>query len=244
VDSFLAPLLEARRGQRTGGDRVYTATIDGRGELINEGIVLTMAFLQELEKEMDFSSFGVLEYDDIRWIVFPIDHRNPSSLFAGLRHLGVARLKGLSPQELVEATVWEELPMKPRTVGSREPLIDLVRRLAQSDIAEVEPEPEEQISEDLVVVSYFDEAGQRAWIFGDYRHSDDVMLHAIRLPIQTPELDADEPVETWLFEHRMELATLYEGIRRETSGLSTPLSGLRSKDGFVGCFLAAPHKAP
>jgi len=244
VDSFLAPLMEARRGQSAGNSRTYAAAIDERGELINEGIVLTVAFLEELEKEVDLSSYGILEHDGLRWLVFPADPRDPSSLHVGLRHLGVARLKGLSPQELMEATVWEEPPVTPREVTSREPLIDVLRRLTQADIADEEPESVERIPEDLVVATYLDETGERTWVFGEYRYSDEVMLHAIRLPIQTPDLGANDAVESWLFKHRMELARIYEGIRRETSGLSTPLSGLRHREGFVACFLAAPHKSP
>jgi hypothetical protein len=38
VDSFLAPLIEARKGHRSREGRPYAATIDVRGELINEGI--------------------------------------------------------------------------------------------------------------------------------------------------------------------------------------------------------------
>jgi hypothetical protein len=243
VDSFLAPLLEARRGQSAGGARTYAAAIDDRGELINEGIVLTAAFLEEVEKEFDAPSYGVLEYDDLRWVVFPADSRDPDSLFTGIRHLGVARLKGLSPQELFEAMVWEELPSTPRTVESVQSLIDLVRQIAQPDVDEPD-QPEEQIPEDLVVLTYFQDNDERAWVFGEYRHSDDVLLHAIQMPIQTPDLDVNTPLETWLFKNRFELSRLYEGVRRSTSGLSTPLSGFRQRDGYLACFLCAPHRSP
>ena len=98
--------------------------------------------------------------------------------------------------------------------------------------------------EDLVVVTYLGDDHQREWIFGRYRDSDDVVLHAVQIPIKTPELGQDEPLETWLFRNRYELVRLYEGILRSTSGKPTPLSTLRGHDGFMACFLAAPHRAP
>jgi hypothetical protein len=243
VDSFLEPLMAARQGSRPGGARRYAATIDGRGELINEGIVLTVPFLVELEKEIDAVGYGIIEYDDLQWAVFPLEPSDPHSLHVGLRLLGVARLKGLSPQELVEAIVWEELPQKPRLDRSREPLIDLLRRLNLGTEEDDGP-PEEEIPEDLIVVTYLHEGTGRKWIFGEYRHADDVILHAVQVPIRTPELDADQPLETWLFRNRFELARLYDGIRRETPGMSTPLSALRDHHGYLACFLAAPHRAP
>jgi hypothetical protein len=93
VDSFLAPLLEARKGHAAGATRPYTATIDDRGELINEGIVLTTPFLAELERDIEGTPIGVLSFDGVEWLVFALEPQNPDTLHVGLR-LGVARLKG------------------------------------------------------------------------------------------------------------------------------------------------------
>ena len=43
--------------------------------------------------------------------------------------------------------------------------------------------------------------------------------------------------------NRFELARVYEGLRRETPGVATPLSSLRSRPGCLACYLAAPHRA-
>jgi hypothetical protein len=245
VDSFLAPLVEARSGHNTTGSRTYAATIDDRGELINEGIILTVQFLEEFQTEIEGAPVGVLNFDDLDWAVLPLDPNNPDTLHVGLRLLGVVRLKGLSPQELVEAVIWEDLPAEPEPVQIYRSLIQLLRRLDKSDHAEDrEAQPEMTIPEDLVVLTYLHEGSDRRWVFGEYRHSDDVVLHAIQVPMRTPELDPDEPLETWLFRNRFELTQLYEGIRRETPGSSTPLAGLRHLDGYTACFLAAPHRAP
>jgi hypothetical protein len=54
----------------------------------------------------------------------------------------------------------------------------------------------------------------------------------------------DEPLETWLFRNRFELDRLYRGARRSDVGITIPVAPLRQRDSYVGCFLAAPYKAP
>jgi len=245
VDSFLAPLVEARSGYGAAGSRSYAATIDNHGELINEGIVLTAPFLEELEKDIEGSPMGIVEFDGLDWALIPIDANDPDTLFVGLRLLGVARLKGLSPQELVEAIVLEEVPEEHRSAGTVRTLLQTLRRL-NTTVTDDQPSESsaESIPENLVAATFLGDGGRRDWVFGIYRDSDDVILNAIEIPIQTPELDRDEPLEEWLFRNRHELARLYEGIRRSTAGKPTPLSTLRGHDGFMACFLAAPHRAP
>ena len=68
-------------------------------------------------------------------------------------------------------------------------------------------------------------------------------MHAIQVPIQTPELKPGEPTEMWLFRNRFELARIYESLRRETAGIATPLVTLRSRPGYLACFLAARKRS-
>ncbi len=244
VDAFLAPIISARGGGTRSSQRRYSASLDGRGELVNEGMVLTVGFLGQLESELELASVALVEADGSRWLVFPIDPGMPDTLYVGLRFLGVARLKGLAPMELVEAAVWPESPAEAEVVEVTGPLLELLRRLAQTPEASApETPPEGLIPEHLVVVTYT-EGDERRWVFGEYRDSDDVLLHAIQVPLQAPQLGPDEPVEMWLFRNRARLARLYLGFRRETSGMSIPLSTLRGRDDQVACFLAAPHRAP
>ena len=132
----------------------------------------------------------------------------------------------------------EEIPFKRSLVG-------LLRHYTQGDQSSkgAVPAPEETIETNLLVITYLLEDGRRKWIFGEYRDSDDVLLHAIQVPIQTPELKPGEPMEMWLFRNRFELARIYESLRRETAGMATPLATLRSRPGYLACFLAAPHRA-
>jgi hypothetical protein len=244
VDVFLAPLIAARTGHRAGQARPYAATIDVRGELINEGIVLTVPFLKELGKELETPVIGEVEFDDLLWAAFAVEPDNTDTLYVGLRHLGVARLKGLSPQELVEAVVWEEPPPNALPAASGQPLMELLRQLSQRQDDDIGEPLEEPIPEDLLVVSYRQPAGGRQWIFGEYRHADDVVLHAIQVPIQAPDGESEESIETWLFRNRLELVRLYDGLRRSTPGQSTPLEVLRNFEDYTACFLAAPHRSP
>jgi hypothetical protein len=245
VDLFLSPLASARSGQEQIATRTYSATIDGHGELINEGIVVAMPFIEELELELEITKLAVVTLDRLQWVLFPIDPGMPDTLYVGLRYLGVARLKGLPPQELAEAVVWTELPDERDEIPFKRPLVGHLRRLAQADQPESETEltGAENIETNLLVITYLIEDGTRTWIFGEYRDSDDVLLHAIKVPIQTPELKPGEPMEMWLFRARFELARIYESLRRESSGMATPLVTLRSRPGYLACFLAAPHRA-
>ncbi|MCK5376006.1 MAG: hypothetical protein KAJ97_02925 [Acidobacteria bacterium] len=246
VDTFLAPLASARSGQEEISTRPYAVTLDAHGELVNEGIVVTLPFLEELQRELEITTLGVVEMDGQRWALFPLDPGLPDTLHVGLRLLGVTRLKGLPPLELAEAAVWRELPSTKEEVPLEQSVVGLLRRLSQD--TETGPEAvavaQSGIESDLVVLTYLQDDGSRKWVFGEYRDSDDVLLHAIQVPIQTPTLEPGEPMEMWLFRNRFELARVYEGLRRETSGLATPLSTLRQRPGYLACFLAAPHRAP
>jgi hypothetical protein len=206
--------------------------------------VLTLPFLQELEKELERPIIGEVEFDDLRWAAFAVEPDDLETLYVGLRHLGVARLKGLSPQELVEAVVWEQPPADTRQTRSEQPLIELLRQLGQRQVDSGEEPVEEHIPEELLVVTYRQPEGGRQWIFGEYRHADDVILHAIQISIQAPDGESDEPIETWLFRNRLELVRLYEGLRRSTPGQSTPLEVLRNLEDYTACFLAAPYRSP
>jgi len=244
VDAFLGPLLLARSGQPQPSGRRYAAAIDARGELVNEGMVLTLPFLEQLEHELELTTLSLFDAQDARWVLFPVDPGDPNTLHVGLRALGTARLKGLAPMELVEATVWTEVPPEARAVTLQGPLVALLRRLAQQAEASAAEAAAANIPENLAVLTYLEADGRRRWIFGQYRDADDVLLHAIQMPLQTNDLADDEPIEMWLFRHRGELCRLYDGYRNEASGLSLPMSTVRSRRDYLACFLNAPHKAP
>jgi hypothetical protein len=245
VDSFLEPLLRARGGGTHDARRPFAAELDECGELVNEGIVLTLPFLDQLDNQLEDTPLEKVEAFGHTWLTFPLDPAQSEGLHAGLRYLGVARLKGMPPVELVEVFVWRHEPAdsSPVTRHAHQRLIDLLRRFAHGTGDEEEPSPESKIPPQLLVVTFFDKRDQRRWVFGEYRESDDILLHAIGVPIKPPDLERGEPVEMWLIRNRHELATLYDGLRRDTTGQSLPLDSLRQLGGYISCFLAAPHRS-
>lgn len=246
VEEFLAPIATARGASTSSDNRIYKVELDSHGELVNEGIILTLDFVEHLERELEVPSFTeVVEHDD-RWLLFPLDPDRPGPFQVGLRYLGVARLKGLDPIELFEAAVWNEIPAEAQVISEGSSLVALLRRLGQgpADDPNFDEGAPSTIDEDLAVLSYLEPDGTRSWVFGRHRASDDVLLQAIQMPMQIPAMTDEEPLETWLFRNRFELDRLYRGVRRTDVGITIPVSPLRQRDSYVGCFLAAPHKAP
>ncbi len=244
VDGFLAPLLEARAGGDAGDRREYAATIDGRGELVNEGIVMTLPFLAELERERAGEAVALVRRDGLAWALLPLEPGRPDGLAAGLRLLGLARLKGLEPLELVEVGVWDTIPADAVREGPAGSLAALLRRLAANGADHDGAPAPDSVDERLVVMTYLEPGGARRWIFGEYRASDDVLVHSLEVPIRAPDFSDEEPLELWVLRNRFDLAGLYESLRRETSGTTVPLEAIRMREEFAACFVAAPHRAP
>ena len=246
VDTFLAPLARARGASKSSEDRTYTVELDPHGELVNEGIVLTLDFVERLEEELELPSFTEVSEHGTSWLLFPLDPDRPGPFQVGLRYLGVARLKGLAPIELFEAAVWTEIPAEAHSVTEGLPLVAHLRRLGQGVVHHPGSEESESvpIDEDLVVLTYLETDGSRRWVFGRHRASDDVVLQAVQMPMQIAAVTDDEPLETWLFRNRFELERLYRGVHRTDGGTTIHMKPLRQCQDYVGCFLAAPHRAP
>ncbi len=242
VDDFLRPLLEGHGDSRSPRERRYAAWLDGAGDLVNSGIVFTAPFLEELERELEGRTPSLVEFDGQRWLAWAARPEEEGGVWFGIRYLGVPHLKGLPPQELMEVTVWATPPAGTQDHPVPHGLLRELRSLALT-AGEGEPAETPDLPEDLVVVTYL-AGSERTWIFGTHRHEDDMLLNALEIPLTPPDLEAGEPLEMWLFRNRFDLYRLYEGLRRELSGASVPMATLRSRDGYVGCFLAAPHRAP
>ncbi len=245
VDAFLRPLIEARVRKTDRVRRPYAVTLDAQGELINEGIVVTTAFVEILGQELGDCPLWEGETDGLRWLIFNADPGGETLLPVGLRLLGIARLKGLAPVELVEALVWPQEGSPPRKLKQSFELIDALRRVGGPGSLDLDGDNQEEqrtISDDLVVVSFTEPTGIQRWILGEYRAADDVIMHALHLPLVVP-VEAGE-IEMWLFRSRFDLARMYEVLRRETSGIARPMFQMREQPDFQAWFLAAPHRAP
>lgn len=244
VDEFLRPLIEARVSKTGGSTRPYQVSLDSHGDLINEGIVVTLAFIKALAQELDECAIWEGSLDEMRWLVINAVPGGDTPVAVGLRMLGVARLKGLAPVELVEAIAWPETNSNLKRYKGPLDLVESLRRVGghrpMDDEAEAADVPE--IPDDVVVISFEDASGVQRWIIGSYRTADDVVVHALSIPLVVPD-DAGS-TEMWLFKSRFELSEMYQVLQRESSGVSQPMSQLREQRRFQAWFLAAPHRAP
>lgn len=245
VDDFLAPLIENRGAKTTGAERPYSVTLDSRGELVNEGIVLTLPFVASLEKELGEVTLQEATFDGSRWLILTLDPDGAGPVSVGLRILGMARLKGLPPLELVEAVPWSVDQAELSPIVARQALISKLRELSGPEGARSESEDagDELVGEDLVVVCFQESSGGYRWIIGQHREADDMVLHALTMNLSVPERKDGQPVELWLFQNRYQLAKKYGALRESASGVAAPMAQLRDQAGFQAWILAAPHKA-
>ncbi len=130
VQQFFAPLA-------TGVDvvdhreqsREYYAYLDGNGHLVNEGIVASLSFLQELSNEIshDAQQLYRIKTSWASYIAFAPAIAGVE--WVGIRHLGAVSLKGLDRIEIGEVVPFapgETAEVVP--VDAHEPLVTLLRQ--------------------------------------------------------------------------------------------------------------------
>jgi hypothetical protein len=93
-------------------------------------------------------------------------------------------------------------------------------------------------------VSVLEDESVRTWYIGRYQEEVAALLNAFRIKLSPIGLKDGEPFEAWLFQRRSDLAKLYQGLRRTSSGATVPLEDLRRRDGYFTCLLATPHRSP
>jgi hypothetical protein len=246
VLEFLEPVRHGSRFPDHVRERPYAAYLAENGQLVNLGGVATEGLLRDLEAEWG-GPIAVAERFGLRWVLLPLDSERLEGPWVGMRALGTPRLKGLEPTPLAEVVVFEEppeglaiLPEGSFLVQTLQELAGRVDRPLDADVlaTAVTPDPS------LCVISTLESERERMWYIGQYRDEVDALLHAFTIPLQTIDLLDGEPFEAWLFRRRGELAMLYQGLRRDSTGTSVPLDTLRSRDGYFTCLLAAPLRSP
>jgi hypothetical protein len=248
VLEFLEPVRQTPRYPEHVKDRPYAAFLAENGELVNLGGVATEAFLHDLEGE--WAGLAVAEGTryGLSWLLLPCDPARTEGPWIGLRFLGSARLKGMEPLPLAEVVLFEQPPVGMKSFPEGTPLWETLKRLAGAEAEEITgtpvPSAPSEIDAELCVASAFEDAATRAWYLGLYRDGLDALVNAFRIPLEPEDLRDGEPFEAWLFRRREELATLYQGLRRDGSGAAVPLENLRTRDGYLTCLLAAPHRSP
>ena len=96
----------------------------------------------------------------------------------------------------------------------------------------------------LCVASVLEDEATRSWYIGKFEDEVEALANAFRVKLAPVGLKDGEPFESWLFQHRADLAKLYQGLRRQSSGATVPLEDLRRRDGYFTCLLATPHRSP
>ncbi len=109
VDRFFSPLAERRVDlvDELEEARDFYAYVNSSGTLINEGIVATDRFVEQLGT-MGVEGLRTAQFGERAYVVFTIDEGS-GKLAVGLRRLGVAQLKGLARQavyEIADAAQW------------------------------------------------------------------------------------------------------------------------------------------
>ena len=119
VEKFFEPL--ARGGldlvEEREEEREFYAYINKSGRLINEGIVATAAFVEQLDRAIEPDAIRVAAHGSRRYVTLVVDEGS-GRLPVGIRRLGVAQLKGIAKLklfEVVDGRLWsaEELSEPP-----------------------------------------------------------------------------------------------------------------------------------
>jgi hypothetical protein len=129
VQQFFAPLA---RGvdvvDHTQTSREYYAYLDGNGHLVNEGIVASLALLQELSNEI---AHDALQLHRVRtpWASYiGFAPAVPGVEILGVRLLGNTALKGLDNVEVCELVPFAPGEAESEPIDSSDPLVMLLRQ--------------------------------------------------------------------------------------------------------------------
>ncbi len=127
VDRFFAPLGERRLDLVDAVEeaRDFYAYINNSGALINEGIVATDLFVDQLA-ELGVNDLRTAQLDERSYLHFTVDEGS-GSLPIGLRRLGTAQLKGLAKQtvyEISDAAQWSGVAFAAASTGHLREALD------------------------------------------------------------------------------------------------------------------------
>lgn len=125
VHRFFAPLAQRNLDvvDKREESRPFYAYINRNGNLVNEGIVATASFLEQLDAENRFADLRRAVEGDRRYVAIEIPDSQPPAagqappLLVGLRKLGTASLKGLD-----KLAVYEVVDLSHRADDELEPM--------------------------------------------------------------------------------------------------------------------------
>lgn len=119
VQQFFAPLLQKNLDtvDKREEARQFYAYINPNGNLVNEGIVATTSFLEQLDREAGGSELWRVREGDRSFVAISLPDDGGAHLWVGLRKLGIASLKGLD-----RLAVFEIVDLGARDAGELDPL--------------------------------------------------------------------------------------------------------------------------
>ena len=111
VHRFFSPLLQRNLDvtEPRPESRPFFATINSNGNLVNEGMVATEAFVAQLDQELQ-RSFPMHRAQEGEWSYVVLRADDAGGTLIGLRKMGLAHLKGLDRipvYEIVDGAPWE-----------------------------------------------------------------------------------------------------------------------------------------
>lgn len=253
VQKFFSPLRAgALRGARGSEQGRFRAEVDDNGHLINEGIVASLPFLEELSKELISESHQIfrLKTPWANYIGFRPDVEQVA--FVGIRLIGTVSLKGMERLEVAELIRISEDQALATPIEQSGSLTGLLRQALHASEEELDQSP--RIGEsgtpatmhrrkvlELVLCSKDEHAAnEQGILIGEWDPQSDVVSHSIRIP----KRDLEELLGTngsltqeKLEEHRSVLQRIYRQMRSTSDESPVRLDSLRRKRDYVAFLL-------
>jgi hypothetical protein len=192
VYRFFAPLSRSVGRTETAVHREFYAYVNENGHLINEGIVVSIPFLQRLSAELVEEEQRIyrLRTEWAVYVGFPAASRDAG--YIGVRLLGSVSLKGIGNQDVAEIVRVTHDDAEVSLVDEPKPLMQLLEqernRSAARNVAEnVEGADPDAVTADLVVCESHLREDSTVILVGEW----DPVSEEVRRPIQLDGTEAE-----------------------------------------------------
>jgi hypothetical protein len=125
VYRFFSPMLQRNPDEEADEGDGFYAVVNRNGNLVNEGIVATAAFVRELDRELGPVPLGRAYRRDRRYVLITLEHEGGRA-DVGLRKLGLAHLKGLGEVPVFEVVDGDIFDTAARATLGEGPLLTAV----------------------------------------------------------------------------------------------------------------------
>jgi hypothetical protein len=245
VYRFFSPLSRSvDRGDATQQAREFYAYINENGHLINEGIVVSIPFLQQLSTELveDGQKIYRLRTSWSGYLGFPASGQNGG--YVALRLLGAVSLKGIGMHEIGEVVWLTPDQAEVSVVDEAKPLLQLMQqernhRTARNVAVATASEPEVGTA-DLVVCEAHADSGSEILV-GEW----DPVSEEVRRPIRLDGMEAERyglaiPLTAKSVESQsLAYQRLYRKLSRIETLPSFSVDAVRHNTNFSGFIIGA-----